>query len=406
MVIMHGLRGLTELSFYYAFASFVAVCGGSRYALAGLILQAVCFTLSAVLEKNRMLRMAALVPMALFWLLPDVRLADTLLYIPPAIYVIRLSYSGAYSLDWGRHVELFSVFWKAYTPFAFLLLLIGMLPELAQASMPIALIMLVGSVLLMRSLRHEPETYCQKWYQFFNAATVTVVLVIAALMSTKAFLETCAAALAASYRTFVLPLLMLALTGFVYILRAVVWLVSLLNIRLPENQGEAPELQLDGIAEDLGLDKLAGEPVGEKYLIALCILMAVVVLYFFFRWMMRLGWGQKQPPEAREERLEMDGATDEKVRKARPGSAVQRVRAQYRKFLKFYISSGGELDSTYTSLDVEQGAKRRRFMPENLEELRGIYIRARYGERAEAKDVSRAKELYTAMKREHRTEGK
>ena len=98
---------------------------------------------------------------------------------------------------------------------------------------------------------------------------------------------------------------MLALTGFVYILRAVAWLVSLLNIRLPENQGEAPELQLDGIAEDLGLDKLAGEPVGEKYLIALCILMAVVVLYFFFRWMMRLGWGQKQPPEAREERLEM-----------------------------------------------------------------------------------------------------
>ncbi len=406
MVMMHGLRGLTELSFYYAFASFVAACGGSRYALVGLMLQAMCFTLSAVLEKNRSLRIAALVPMALFWLLPDIALADTLLFIPPAVYVIHLAYNGAYALDWGRHVELFSVFWKAYAFFAAILLLVGMLPVMAQASMPIALIMLVGSVLLMRSLRHEPETYCQKWYQLLNAATVAVVIVIAALMSTRAFLEICAAAFAAVYRTFVLPVLMLALSGFIYILRVVAWLVSLLNIRLPENQKEAPELQLDGIAKDLGLDDLTGEPVGEKFLILLCVLLAAVVLYLFFRWMMRLGWGEKRPPETREERFDIPGGTEEKVRKVRPGSAVQRVRAQYRKFLRLYISAGGELDNTHTSLDVEQGAKRCRFVPENVEELRSIYIRARYAERAEAEDVSRAKELYAAMKRKQQVEGK
>jgi len=204
----------------------------------------------------------------------------------------------------------------------------------------------------------------------------------------------------------VLPMLMLALTGFIYILRVVAWLASLLNIHLPENREEPPKLQLDGFVEDLGLDQLGGETVGEEFLILLCVLLAAAVLYLFFRWMMRLGWGERRPPETREERFDISGDTGEKMRPARPGNAVQRVRAQYRKFLKLYLSAGGELDKTHTSLDVEQGAKRCRFPQEDVEELRSVYIRARYAERAEAKDVFRAKELYAAMKRAHRTEGK
>ena len=403
MVIMHGLRSLTELSFYYAFASFLAVCYGSRYALPGLMLQAACFTLSAMLEKRKLLRIAALLPVLLFWLLPDVPLADTLLYLPSAAYVVWQAYHGSYPLEWGRHVELFSVFWKAYALFAVFLLLIGMLPELSQASMPIALIMLVSSVLLMRSLRHEPETYCQKWYQLFNAATVAVVIAAAAFMSTRAFLEACAAALTGAYNTFVLPVLMVALVGFTYVLKAVAWLISLLNIRLPENPEEPPKIQPPGSGlEELGLGDLADEPVGEEFLILLCALAAAVLLYLFFRWMMRLDWGEKRPPETREERIETDENAGKKDRKVRPGSAVQRVRAQYRKFLKLYVSTGGELDDTHTSLDVEQGAERLRFAPEMVEEMRTIYIRARYGGRAEAQDVSRTKELYAAMKKERR----
>lgn len=402
MVIMHGLRALAELSFYYAFASFVAVWGGSRYALAGLMLQTVCYVLSAMLEKKKVLRMAALLPMMLFWLLPDVPLADTLLFLPAALYLIRLAYSGKYVLEWGRHVELFSVFWKAYFLFAFLLLLVGTLRQLSQASLPIGLIMLVSSVLLMRSLRHEPETYCQKWYQIFNAAAVAAVIVVAALMSTDAFLMACVSAAGAVYKNVVAPLLLAAVMVLLLVLQAAAWLMSLLNIRLPENQNKVPELQLDSLVKDLGLAEPAGEPVGEKYLILLCVLAAAALLYIFFRWMMRLGWGEKRPPEVLEERFETAGDVAVKERKMGPGSAVQRVRAQYRKFLKLYISAGGELEDSHTSLDVERGAKRHRFAAGDVEELRSIYIRARYAEHAEAKDASRAKELCTAMKKEHR----
>ena len=70
MVMMHGLRILTELSFYYAFASYIAVGSGSRYALLGLLVQTLCGTLSAMLNK-KVTRLAALLPMAVLWLLPD-----------------------------------------------------------------------------------------------------------------------------------------------------------------------------------------------------------------------------------------------------------------------------------------------------------------------------------------------
>ena len=83
MVMVHGMRILTDLSFYYAFASFAAVCYGGQYAVTGLLLQTVCFMLSAALRKKRVLRLAALLPMAAFWLLPNVGMADTLLFLPP-----------------------------------------------------------------------------------------------------------------------------------------------------------------------------------------------------------------------------------------------------------------------------------------------------------------------------------
>lgn len=402
MVIVHGLRILTDLSFYYAFAAFVSVCYGGRYALIGLLLQTACFTLSAMLRKKKWLRLAALLPMVLLWLLPDVGLADRVLFLPPAAYLLWQAYTDTYPLVWSRHVELFSVFWKCYVCFAFFMLLTGMLPRMSAASIPIALIMLVGSVLLMRTLRHEPETYCQRRYQVMNLTSVAAVAAVAAVMSTETFLQICSAAFHAVYNSVVVPVLLVALVGVVYVLRAAAWLVSLLNIELPQS-GENVELQLDGIAKDLGLDEMTtSEPVGRELLILLGIVIAGVLLYLFFRWMVRLGWLGKPPADTREERREAERQAVKAEKRPRPGSAVQRVRAQYRKFLKLYVSAGGELNAADTSLDVDKGARRCYFDPKASAELREIYIRARYAEQADGQDAVRAKELCAGMKKERR----
>ena len=220
MVIMHGLRILADLSFYYAFASFVAVCCGGRYAMLGLMLQAACFMVSSVLEKKKALRLAALLPMVLFFFLPGINLADMIMFLPPAVYLCRLVYKGDYTLDWGRQVELFNTFWKFYMVIACILLMVGVLAQLTAASVPIALIMLVSSVLLMRALRHEPETYCQKWYQLANAAAVTLVIVVAWAVSSEAFLNACLTMLKVTYNKLALPLLMAVMMVFVFVLQA------------------------------------------------------------------------------------------------------------------------------------------------------------------------------------------
>ncbi len=402
MVIMHGLRILADLSFYYAFASFVSVCCGGRYAMLALLLQTACFTASSVVEKKKALRLAALLPMVLFFFLPGINLADMIAFLPPAVYLCRLVYKGDYTLDWGRHVELFNTFWKFYMVIACILLMVGVLAQLTAASLPIALIMLVSSVLLMRSLRHEPETYCQKWYQLANAAAVALVIVVAWAVSSEAFLNACLTMLSVTYNKLALPLLMALLMVFVCVLQAFSWLVSLLNIPLPKDM-EFPELvQLDSLVRDLGLDMTEGDPVGGGFMVLLIALILAALLYLFFRWMSRIGWGNITPPDAREERTEMKDEGGKKVRPPRPGNAVQRVRAQYRKFLKLYLAEGGELDDAHTSQDVAYEARRRKFSADTTEELRDIYIRARYGEQAENTDVARAKELFHAMKKERR----
>ena len=77
MVIVHGLRILADLAFYYAFASYLSVCFGGRYALAGMLVQAACFALSAALREKPRLRVAVLLPMMLLWLLPGIGTADS-----------------------------------------------------------------------------------------------------------------------------------------------------------------------------------------------------------------------------------------------------------------------------------------------------------------------------------------
>lgn len=400
MVIVHGLRILTDLAFYYAFASYLSVCFGGRYAMIGMLVQAACFTLSAALREKPRLRLAVLLPVMLLWLLPGIGVADSVLFLGPAIYLVWQAWKGKYPVEWNRQVELFSVFLKVYTCVAAFLLLSGMLKPLSAASLPCALIMLVCSVLLMRTLRHEPETYCQRRYQLVNLVSVAVVTAVAALISTEAFLKSCLAALGSLYNTLVLPLLMLLLTAFVYLLRGVAWLLTLLNLKLPE-ESEKIELDLMSAADILGQEVAIQEwDVGKEVLIVLLTILGAVALYFFFRWMSRLGWGEEKVAAVGEKRGVVDAVPEKAEKPPRFGSPVQRVRAQYRKFLKLYLAEGGGMEKFHTSLDIQKEAGKFRLNAEASGELREIYIRARYADDADARDAARARELYSAIKKE------
>ena len=52
MVIVHGLRILTDLAFYYAFASYLSVCFGGRYAMIGMLVYTVILDWPCRLDVN------------------------------------------------------------------------------------------------------------------------------------------------------------------------------------------------------------------------------------------------------------------------------------------------------------------------------------------------------------------
>ena len=341
--------------------------------------------------------------MAVFFFLPGAAIADIVLYLPPACYLLWQAWAGEYPLVWSRHVELFSVFWKFYTGYAVLLLLAGMGPKMTAASIPIGLIMLVTSVLLMRTLRHDPETYRQKRYQIVNVLSVLAAVLLAALISTETFINLCLTAFGSVYNTLVLPVLVAGLWCFVQGLRAMAWLAVLLKIRKPEAI-ENPQLNLDSVAKDLGIEDLeaAGNPMINVIMTVVLALFAAVVLYFFFRWMLSRGRRNAGQTVVREERRSVAEEVLRKPPREWLSTPVQRVRAQYRRFLKLYERAGGAVKAGDTSLDVETDAKRYCFDPAISAELREVYIRARYAGQADRQDAARAKELCSAMKKERR----
>ena len=401
MVMVHGLRILTELSFYYAFAAFVSAISGGRYAATALALQTVCFALSAAVRKRRWLRLAMLAPMAAFFLLPGVNRTDAVIFLGAAAYLLHQAYTDSYPLEWNRHVELFSAFWKAYAFFAFFVVLGGGYAALAKASLPIALVMLFSSVLAMRTLRHAPETYLQRRYQLTNLLSVGAVAAAAAAVGTPWFLSACGSAAGEVYQRLIRPLLMFLLVGMVMVLRAFFALFSWLKIELPE--GERAELkEIDTFAEEIGLGNVTGAAaVGKWIILLLCAALLVVLLWLFFRWIHTLGSPERDTAPAAEVRLAAASAGEKRERR-QTATAVGKVRAQYRRFLKFYQAGGGEVHPGDTSRDIGEEAERMAFDAASAGELREIYIRARYAGEAERGDAARAKELCSALKKERR----
>ena len=160
MLLMHFLRALSNLGLYYTFAGTVAGAFGASMALANLLAQSACFALSALLQRRRWARLAALAPAIL--LLLGVGTVDRLAALPGLAYLAYLAWQGEYSLRWGWQADVFSLLWKAFLPFAPLSALFGCQESIVTQGMPVFLTAAVSAVLLLRSIRHGPEIYCPR----------------------------------------------------------------------------------------------------------------------------------------------------------------------------------------------------------------------------------------------------
>lgn len=395
MLSMVLLKMAADLAFYYTFAGPIARhFGASGAVMLGAIgLGAFCFGLSYLLESRGWLRFLPLLLGSACLFLPGLSLADRVAALPPLLYSWAMGIRALYRPEWGQQAEIFNIFWKiflAYVSFSFLL---QVSREAIQLEVTLGMVMLVCSVLLLRSLRHEPGVYCQKKYQLLNLALVLAALALAGLLSSKAFLSRVLALVGAVYQVIAhifVRLLLLVLQGLAYLFR---WI----RIQGAADR-EVPEMDLRGAAEIFGVEDSGGgsSPVFRYVLIALAVLAAAYLLVRLFRFLARRYGEDNGSVSVRDTRVYLtpEEAPEEK---AAPGSAVQKVRRQYQRFLRLCLKRGRELKRSDTSLQVNQRCGD--LFGESAEELRQIYLKARYDHRADKADASRAKELVADMKK-------
>lgn len=400
MVIMHVLRMLVDVSFFSAFAGLIAVkCGGSG-AFWGMLIQCLCFGLSYLGRDKRVLRMLFLLPMCLCWVIHRGSLADCILMLPSAAYVIWLVWKNDYVLEQDRQRRLFDVFWKILVVFTLVALLVGGRKVISAVTIPYALVMLIASVLLLRALRHDPKIYCQKKYQLINVSAVIGVIVAAALFSSKTFLNACAAAWKAFFEYVLQPILKFLLDIFLLLIWGISKLFSMLSLERKELQEkEVPEIDLSGMEELLDEEFKQREPSEVLRILGIVLLVAAVILLLilFFRWMNKRDGYSAAQSTAEDEREVL--SVSRRQTKKRETTPVRKIRAQYRGFLKWCAGLGITPERGSTSLDVHKQVDLISEHGAASEQIRELYIKARYAELADQDSVRAMKELCNQVKK-------
>ena len=396
MAVMMALRITADLALFYTFGGFVAAkCGGTG-AVWGMIIQCLCFELAYALRERGRLRFAALVPMVLGWVIYARSLPDCILLIPAALYVIWLVAKEDFSLDYERHKSVFGGFLLALVIFLVVAWFMRSLDVFSAVAMPYAVAMLVCTVLLMRSLRHEKQVYCQRRYQLVNLAAVAAVGGAAWVVSSKTVRGGVGVLLKAFHQHILSPIFELLLNALLYILQGAAWLFSLLSLKdKPQQEQEIPEISADGAEKLFGDDYILKEPSELVKMLGKVLLIAAVVaaLVLLFRWMSRRRGVDTADVAETEVRDEIPTEAVGKPRKE--SSPVRTVRAQYRKFLKLCASRGVEREAGFTSLDVHERAQWVQVDESVSGEIRDVYIKARYDGKADKADAQRIKKLCT-----------
>jgi hypothetical protein len=393
------LKILVDVGLYYMIAGFFAAIFGASAAtiLLAVPIFAVSVTLSYFLRETGAWRFAPYVLLVAIPFLPGGCLASLIAALPMAAYVILMSTKRLYVPEWTQQVDIFSLSWKILI----VMLIVGLIGRKMQivtaVIIPMAVISGGCSILLMRSLRHEPKVYCQKNYQIVNIVAIVLVGIAAMLLSSKVFLGFCAWLLSSIFRYVISPVL----TGFIYIIlgivQGVLWLASFIKLGFQKPDDEnAVELNLTSPIESfVEQNEATGDAFG-NVLIALGVMILLILLYLLLKFMMARKSGEPESTGT-EVRYYADPRKN-KVAKPERSSAVWRVRTQYRRFLKLCKDNGIVPAKSDTTREINSLC-RTIFDHKLTAELREIYINARYDGAATKEDAANAKKICDEIKK-------
>lgn len=424
MVVMGLLRIFADLGFYYAIAGTVSSFAGGRCQFPSVVLLGVCYAACALLQKRKRRQVLVLAAAAL--LLP-VPWADRVFYVPALGYVLHLVRRDDFHPDRFRQAELFETFGRVFCLFSFfwcvvllilnpeerpLLLFQAAARDWLAAGVPMALFAALSAVLLLRSIRHEPAVYLRPGFQAVNIAIVTGVLLLAFCISSPWGIR----AMIWTYQHVLAPLLLACflLVGMVLVLLyPLIQLIVAFFLRediaavfeeirakfgefmrlLAELAGLPAAQVLSGALWALGILAAAGLTV---YLLRLLLLW----LFYFVKLVLERGRGGSAGVGVRSNILPVLPDARQR-REVRDRNDVERVRRQYRVFLRLCRRYGVSFRRASTSGEISEEAVRV-FGPEApVGDIRDIYREARYRGEASRADAARLKKLCDRVKKLH-----
>ena len=393
MIFINTLRMIADLSVYFFFAELFVISAGYPSQLIHMLLLSLCYGILTFLKKKKNSKLYILLPL-LVLIIPG---RNILALLPPIAYILYLIAKEHFGLSWDRQSELFSLSLKIFLIAGACICLSGNYSNFVQYSLPIAFLSVVTSVLLMRMLRQDSSIYLNPQYQQKNCMIFLAVLLLAWMFSRDFIFELIGKPISIFYMKGIYPILSLLITCFAAFLRFVMKLFSWIKlgeIKFQENQ--LPEGQMGPTYADFS--EAFGKHVGsaESVLTTLAIVTLLVIAFFFFRWLIL----HKGEESFISQGLEIiRGSESSAIKKERATTTVLQIRKQYRIFLRHYRQHGGKLETSTTSKDVLIHSSKVLSTEslDTLNEMRDIYLQARYRGTATKADLKRMKEINKEM---------
>lgn len=413
MIWIHSLRMFTDLSFFGMFAGTAASyllqrTGGTdtqilSRSILGLGILSLIYGISFLYREKGKKRFF-LLPFLMFSLTGAAGcLAELVVLLPGAVYVGTMMIKREYPLFWSRQADLFQAFWKAALILGGFLLLLGQWEILLQITLPLAVCTAAGLILLLRSLRHEPKVYLGRKFQIENVIATGLFFFLFFVLSSPSVIRGGALVCQWLYQQILLPplLILVRIMGFLIgmLLEGILWFLSIFSI---SRQIAEPLAQALKSGENLWKPALVSQEGGGSLIFSIVrvviVLFVAAGIYFFFRWL--ASHKNEDQGEIMGFSVEQTGMKPTQNKTGKQDSFwVRQIRREYRNYMKLCQEKGISIKVSTTSRDLQENHERNPQICGQCQELRQIYLDARYGQRADFQSAKRFREVYKEIKK-------
>lgn len=405
MTLAFFLKILNDLCFYCGiFALFGGYLGLEGSLLPQLVLLALTAALSRLLwEKRSALRCLPLLLLPAALLLPCV-LAGRVLLLPPALYVLWTVLRQRFQLGYYAAADLFLLELKLLPVPLVLMLVLSQLSMVERYSLPYVLVLVLGSILLLRMLRHDEATLRQPRFRLMNLLSLAGLCLLGLILGSAWFRGAVLWVLGSLWKVISIPISWVV--GGIAALIALT-LGSLLSALMQNGDPQVLERMLQQMerSEEQNrnlLEETAAQEDGTGR--ALWMLAALVLLFvlsfLIFRALRSRGEGEAPPAGSQSRTAAQPLPPGEKpLSRLNARTPARQVRYWYRQLLLRARQEGAEINGFQTSRQQVGAAGNAFDDREALDRLRQLYLPARYHDRATGEDAREARELVKRLKK-------